>query len=49
MILKNQAENVQQKLVPYLLTIFVNNQKQPLHARNYFISKIFSKRIIKKP
>ena len=38
---KNHAENVQQKLVPELIIIMVNNPKQPLHARNYFKSKIF--------
>ena len=37
------------KLVPDLLIILVNNPKQPLNARNYFKSKIFLKRIIKKP
>ena len=42
-------KNVQQKLVPDLFKILVNNPKQPLHARNYFKSKIFWKRIIKKP
>ena len=39
--IKNHAENVQQKLVPDLFIILVNNPKQPLHARNYFKSKIF--------
>ena len=38
---KNHAENVQQKLVPDLFIILVNNPKQPLHAKNYFKSKIF--------
>ena len=38
---------MQQKLVPDLIIILVNNRKQPLHARNYFKSKIFWKRIIK--
>ena len=33
---KNYAENMQQKLVPDLFIILVNNPKQPLHARNYF-------------
>ena len=37
------------KLVPDLFIILVNNPKQPFHARNYFKSKIFWKRIIKKP
>ena len=40
-IKKNHAENVQLKLVPDLFIILVNNPKQPLHARNYFKSKIF--------
>ena len=34
-------KNVQQKLVPDLFIIWVNNPKQPLHARNYFKSEIF--------
>ena len=38
---KNHAENVQQKLVPDLFIILVNNPKQPWHAKNYFKSKIF--------
>ena len=29
------------KLVPDLFIIFVNNPKQPLHARNSFKSKMF--------
>ena len=37
--IENHAENVQQKLVPDLFIILVNNPKQPLHARNYFKSK----------
>ena len=37
---------MQQKLVPDLFIILVNNPKQSLHARNYFKSKIFWKRII---
>ena len=37
---KNLAENVLQKLVPDPVLILVNNPKQPLHARNYFKSKI---------
>ena len=32
---KNYTENVQQKLVPDVFIILVNNLKQPLHARNY--------------
>ena len=38
---KNHAENVQQKLVPDLFKILVNNSKQPLHAQNYFKRKAF--------
>ena len=30
------AENMQQKLVPDIFIILVNNPKQPLHARNSF-------------
>ena len=45
---ENRAENMQKKLVPDLFTILVNNPKQPLHAKTYFKSKIFRKRIIKK-
>ena len=33
---KNHAENMQQKLVPDLFIILVNNLKQPLHAINSF-------------
>ena len=33
---KNHTENMQQKLVPDLFIILVNNPKQPLHAKNYF-------------
>ena len=32
---------------PFL--ILLNNQKQPLHARNYFENNVFWKRVIKKP
>ena len=46
---KNHIEIKRQKLVPDLFLIFVNNPKQPLHARNSFENKIFWKRIIKKP
>ena len=46
---KNYTENVQQKLVPDVFIILVNNPKQPFHARNYFKSKTFWKRTIKKP
>ena len=38
---KNRTENVQQKLVPDLFIVVVNNPKQPSHARNYFKIKIF--------
>ena len=38
---ENRAENVQQKLVTDLFEVLVNSPKQPLHARNYFKSKIF--------
>ena len=40
---------MQKKLVPDLFIILVNNPKQPLDARTYFKSKIFRKKIIKKP
>ena len=40
---------MQQKPVPDLFIILVNNPTQPLHAINYFKYKIFWKRIIKKP
>ena len=33
---KNHAENVHQKLIPALFLILVNNQTQPLQARNFF-------------
>ena len=36
-------------LVPDSFLTFVNNPKQPLHARNSFEKKIFRKRIIQKP
>ena len=45
---KKHTETVHQKLIPDPLLILVNNPKQPLHARNYFESKIFWKMIIKK-
>ena len=35
------------KLIPEPFFIWVNNPKQPLHARNYFKNKIFLKGIIK--
>ena len=39
--IENHAKNVQQNLVSDLFIILVNDPKQPLHARNYFKSKIF--------
>ena len=39
---------MQQNLVPDLFVNLVNNPIQSSHARNYFKSKIFWKRIIKK-
>ena len=36
------------KASPKALFNFVNNPKQPLHARNSFKNKIFWKRVIKK-
>ena len=41
--IEKSCRNVQQKLVPDLFIILVNNPKQPLYARNYFKSKIFRK------
>ena len=38
---------MQQKLVPDLFIILVNNPKQPLHVRNYFKSKIFERGLSK--
>ena len=38
-----------QNLVPDPFLIFVNNAKQPLHARNYFKNKIFWNRMAKRP
>ena len=38
-----------QKPSPDPFIILLNNQQQPLHARNYFKNKVFWKRIIKKP
>ena len=46
---KNHAEIMHWKPVQDPFLILVNNPKQPLHARNCFKNKIFSKRIIKKP
>ena len=39
-IFLENAENVQQKLVPCSFSILINNPKQPLHARN-LKNKIF--------
>ena len=39
--MKNHVENVHPKLVRNSILIFVNNPKQPLHARNSFKSYIF--------
>ena len=41
--MENHAKNVDQKLVPdaFPFLILLNNLKQPLHARNYFINRIF--------
>ena len=38
---KNHAENKHQKLIPDLFLVFLNNSKQPLHARNSFTNRIF--------
>ena len=38
---------MQQMLVPDLFIILVYNPKQPLHARNYFKSKIFEIGLLK--
>ena len=38
---------MQQKLVPDLFIILVNNPKQPLHVRNYFKSTIFEQGLSK--
>ena len=38
---KNHAENVHQKQVPDPFLFLVNNQKQQLHATNYFKNKTF--------
>ena len=46
---KIMQENVQQKLVPDCLFIFVNNPMQPLHSRNSLKNKIFWERIIENP
>ena len=36
-----------QKLVPDLFIILVNNPKQPLHARNYFLKRYFERGLSK--
>ena len=41
------AENMQQKLVPDIFIILVNNPKQPLHARNFFKVRFFERRLSK--
>ena len=46
---KNHAENMHQKLVPDPFLTFLDNLKQPLHARNSFKNKIFWTRIIGNP
>ena len=46
--MENHAENVHQNLVPDPFKIFVNNPKQPLHARNSLENKIFRSRVIKR-
>ena len=38
---KKHAGNGQQRLVPDLFIILINNLKQPLHSGNSFKSKIF--------
>ena len=43
----HQKENMHQKLVPDTFLSLVNNPKQPLHAINFFKSKIFWKKIKK--
>ena len=45
---KNHAENVQHKLVPKPVLIFVNKPKQPMHTTNSFKNKMYWKKIIKK-
>ena len=46
---EKSCKNCAAKASPGLFYNLVNNTKQPLHARNYFKSKIFWERIIKKP
>ena len=38
--MENHTENIHQKLVPDPSLIFVDNPKQPLHARSSFKNKI---------
>ena len=47
--MENSCRKCAPKARPKPVLILVNNPKQPLHAKNYFKNKIFSKRIIKKP
>ena len=47
--IKENKENVHQKLVPDSFLLLVNISKQPLQTRNYYKNKIFWKRITKKP
>ena len=39
--MEKSAENVTQKLVTDPSLMLINNPKQPLHARRYFINKSF--------
>ena len=39
--MENNAENVDQKLVPEPFFILLNSPKQPFHARKSFKNKIF--------
>ena len=39
--MENNAENVHQMQVPDSFLIFLNNPKQPLHARNSFKNNVF--------
>ena len=47
--MEKSCRKCHQMLVLAPFSNLVNNPKQPLHARNSFKNKIFSKRIIKKP
>ena len=40
---ENHAEKLHKKLVPDLFIIFVNNPKQPLHARNSFKKRYYER------